>query len=1178
MTLLILACVVGGVFYMTNPRRLAGMAQILLSDALDGHVTVKSAHLSLSGILQLSGVRLVTHVGKVKTELFSADAVRVHFKWLGLISGKLAASRIRAIHPVLNLVDDTDVGRWNYQAFLRHPGPSASHFPAVTPPTRSVRRPPAPPSSMSLIHLPAITLTGAVVRWGVIRKGKYSLAGESVIDGVLRPLHHSDVLYAISIHQRSVYGRPALNLRGSWNIATRTFQANVRRLKLSEAFRRSLPPAMQRLWKHLGLRGQISQLHLAIGPLSPMQVSAALDDVSLAIPYKSRRLGVVPVNIRHLTGEVQFKGQSLAIENLKGIALGWHFAVPRAHFQGFGHGNRFNVTVKMPNLLLPNRFPAIFRTSNFSIADGIFYRLRPRGLLNMTVHVTRTLRNGDVHVAGTIECKDLSARYVHFPYPLHNVQGLIRFTSHHIHFVHVHAIAETFPVTLNGLVSINEAGGPISLQISSPRGYFDKRLAACLPKDIKPIWNKFTPVGYGAFQADVTRPAGENSSPKIVLHIFPQDVTGYYHDFPYVMHHVHGEIYFSDRITKIINLTAPVGKHGSITFTGDVDYRSGSLASMQPHVHLVAKHLPVNAELLYSLPRSFEHALATFRVKSGYVDADAMITRGTHGSPAVNGVLRLFGAQLHPKLLPWPITNVSAKVLLTPNHFLVQSILGQIAGNKASSVKASVAVRDSRHQPVRVSAHGVWSGLLITPHPPSQIKGAYAKMWKKFRPAGNLAGGFQLAISIPHHGQESLWKDVKTLAVQLRPNDMTLYPRTFPAAVEKVTGLIGIANGKVKIKSLTAKAGPISLTTSGDFIPSTGTLKLEALAEAPRVSKRWLGLLPAAPRRLVAQLHPAGSFELYFTDLERRIEKSGPGWKFVGSLALRHFTLDHTLKAVIGSGVVTIAGDLDAHETVPNLAGEFHLRHVLIAGHKVRALMGEVTGNRLTKTINIHHLSGNVASGVLSGNVMLHFKPKVSISADFNLANAQLADLLQTEPMTPTKPVSGTPATQTAPKATKERHTSTGLVNAKLHFAQLLGKLSSTSGYGDLIITKANIYNVPLSMGLLQIATLRLPVSSAFNRAKIYYTIRGNSVEFRKIRLHSPGVDLLGQGRMDLTNQQVDLELITQSPSGTSIPLLGLFVGLARSQLLQLHVHGPISHPHITPIPLRILAFPFGEP
>ncbi len=1173
-TLLVLASVVGGVIYMTNSRRLAGMAQILLSNALDGRVTVKSAHLSFSGVLQLSGVRLVTRVGKAKTELFSADAVRVHFNWVSLISGRLRASRVVAIRPVLNLVEDIDNGQWNYQSFLHHP----QDFNPTTRAHRSHSQAISGPSSQRMIHLPAITLAGAVVRWGVIRNGVYSTAGASTINGVLRPLHRSHVLYAISIHQQSVNGRPALDLHGSWNIATRSFQANIPQLRLNKALRRSLPPALQHLWRHLNLRGQISQIHFGIGPSSPMDVEAQLDGVSLAIPYKSRRLGLTPIPIRNLTGSVQFSGNALAIDKLNGVAMGWHFVVPTAHFDGFGHGRRFSVTVNMPHLKLPARYPAIFRTSNFRLVDGIFYRLRPRGLLNMTVSVTRSLRHGDIHVAGIIDCKNLSARYVHFPYPLHDVHGLIRFTSHRIHFVNVRAIAETFPVTLNGLVSIDEAGGPINLTITSPRGYFDQRLAACLPENIKPIWNKFTPVGYGAFRANVTRPAGQNSSPKIVLHIFPQDVTGYYHDFPYVMHHVKGEIYFSDRRTKIIKLMAPVGKHGSITFSGNVDYRSGSLSSMQPHVHLVATHLPVNAAMLYSLPRSFEHALAPFHARHGYVDVNAMITRGVNGAPAVNGILTLVGAALHPKLLPWPLTNVSAQVALSPGHFLVNSIVGQIAGNPASSVHASVAILEPHHGPVTVSALGKWNGMAITSVPPPQIHSSYRKLWKKYRPAGNLAGGFQIAMSIPRHGEHSLWSDINKLSIQLRPDDMTISPTAFPAPVRHVAGLINISDGKVDIQSLTADAGPIALTTSGQYIPATGSLKLQALAKAPHVSEKWLGLLPVPAQKVIAELHPQGRFELYFTNLERRIEKSGPGWKFVGSLALRRFTIDHILKAVIGRGTVTIAGDLDAHETVPNLAGEFHLRHVLIAGHKVRALKGEVTGDRINNTLSINHISGSVASGLLSGQVVLHFKPKVAMSANFKLSNAQLASLLKTQPMSKLADATIIPNAKTVLKTGKSPRISSGLVNAKLHFAQLLGHLSSTHGYGNLVITKASIYNVPLSMGLLQIATLRLPVSSAFDRAKVDYTIQGNSVKFSKIQLHSPGVDLLGQGTMDLNNQHVDLELITQSPSGTSIPILGLFVGMARSQLLQLHVHGPISHPHITPIPLRILALPFGEP
>lgn len=1162
--LLLLAGLIGGVVYMTSSKRLAGMAEILLSHALDGHVTVKSAHISLSGVLQLSGVRLTTKVGKIPTRLFSADVVRVDFNWLGLVSGRLSASHISAIHPVVNLVEDMDNGRWNYESFLTH---SHSRHPTATHPAAAAlpRRPSEP------IHLPSIQLSGAVVRWGQIKEGKYTATGASIIDGILQPVNHSRVLYAIQIQQRSIHGHPGLHLTASWNIETQQFAARVPSLRLSGAFDRSLPPQAQLLWSRLGLRGRIADIFFRIRPGNHIEVGAQLAGVSLAIPFHSKRLGSVPIPIDNLSGKVLVRGHVLTISGLHGTAMGWAFVVPHAKFDGLNAGDPFSVTVQLPHMNLPPRLPPIFRTSTFAVADGIFYRLRPRGLLDVTVHVSQDTDNGDTHIAGTIRCLDMAARYVHFPYPISHVHGLIRFTTHRIRFIDVRATAETFPVTLNGMVSINESGGPIDLRIASPRGYFDRRLADCLPRDIKHIWDKFTPVGYGAFRADVTRPASDHSSPKVVLHIFPQDVTGYYHDFPYVMHHVHGEIYFSDRLTKIIKLTAPVGKHGSITFSGNVNYNSGKLSAMKPHVHLVAVNLPVTRDMVYSLPRSFEHALKPFRATGGRVNINAMIGRGADGSPNVVGSLTLSGATLHPKLLPWPLTNVSAQATISPNHFDVQSIDGNIAGDSATSVHATVKVHDPQTGPVIVQSQGEWKGLVLTATPPRQLPLKYQAMWRKYRPSGRLGGGFHLGLSISHHGHATLWQEITHLGITLKPSNMTLSPLKFPAPVTNISGRLVVKGGKVQVQSILADAGPITLSASGFYIPKTGLLKLKAQAISPTIPLKWLAILPKKARKFVLGVHPIGGFELYFSDLERRIEKSGPGWKFVGSLIFHNLSLKHTLKATIGKGVVTIAGDLDAHETVPDLAGEFHLRHVLIAGHKARAIKGEVIGDRLTNTVKISHITGSVADGKLAGEVDLHVSHSPSFTAHFHLTGAQLVDLLKTQKVSAsTKPAPVRHAKANEPSA------SSGIVDANVDLSQILGDINSTRGSGSLTITKADIYNVPLSMGLLQIATLRLPVSSSFNHAQITYQIKGETLKFSKIELESPGVDLLGRGHMNLATEQLDLELITQSPSGTSIPLLGLIFGMARSQLLQLHVYGPISKPIIAPIPLRILAFPFG--
>src|SRR6185295_10776847 len=87
-----------------------------------------------------------------------------------------------------------------------------------------------------------------------------------------------------------------------------------------------------------------------------------------------------------------------------------------------------------------------------------------------------------------------------------------------------------------------------------------------------------------------------------------------------------------------------------------------------------------------------------------------------------------------------------------------------------------------------------------------------------------------------------------------------------------------------------------------------------------------------------------------------------------------------------------------------------------------------------------------------------------------------------------------------------------GRVFGSLWLTETFGTHADRTGRGDLSVRNANIFNVPLSMGLMQIATLRLPVAKSFNSATMSYYLRNNEVSFEKILLESSGINIAGLG------------------------------------------------------------------
>ena len=1154
LALIVLTGMVGGAWYLTNPNRISAMAGIVLSHVLGGRVTVKTGHLSLAGTLSLAGVRLKTRGDE--PVLFAADRVEMQFNWLSLFTGRLLATRISALRPTLNLIENRKTGRWNYQSLLKsHPLSSGAAVSTVT-----ALRP----------RLPTIVLRDARVRWGRIVHGVYRRTGQSVINARLGPFKNSHSTYVIEMEQRSIGGTPGIALKGRWNLLAHRFTARIHRLNLTPTFRRTLPLVIQRWWNRFALRGSLRHIVFHVTPQRGAGVSAQLRSVSMRLELKSRRFGLMRIPVSGMSGSVVLARSGLTVKALRGRIMNYSFRVPSAEFTDFDDGlgsPAFHLTIELPRWRVSRRYPRIVSTRAFRAARGIIYQLRPSGLMDVRVQVSRALGSAAPRVRGQITCRRVRARYAFFPYPMHDIHGMIRFSRHEIDFVHLHGLAETFPVTLDGEVAINGNNGPVDLRITSNRAYFDRRLEACLPRAIQPIWRRLNPVGWGRFVCHVRRAAGISGIPKITLHIFPTDVQARYVGFPYPLRHVHGELYFTRRQTRIIRLTAPTPAGGAIAFTGAVDYSPGDLRDLQPHIRVVAQNIPITRTLRQSLPRQYARWIRSLHAR-GNVDLNAMITRGPGGQPSVRGLLTIHGGRLQPSALPWPLRDVSMRALLAPDHLQILQLNGRTGADGKGTFTAAADIhqlRKSRRAGIQVQATGQWQKVAVTPVPPPALPPAWRAEWARFKPSGPLDGSLSIAMTL--HPGTPAGMNMKALHLVLQPENMRASPAFLPGPLTNILGTLTIDPGLWRVNQLNALAGAIHLRVAGSYVQTTQAVDISLTAASGRVDKKWLSVLPPPAKNFLLPLALQGAWNLTISHLVRTMRAGIAHWRFkkLGggcSLVLRHPQVAGALPAQAKKITLTVFGDWTTGQSIPNLQGHFTVHKLLMADKMIDSLSGNFSADALKNTISVKHVYGVISGGTLTGSVHIQAANKAGYQAAFQLNHAQLAGLLSATPVpSATAPTGG--------------GGDTGIVDANLTLSGRLDKPQSRIGNGTLVVHKANIYNVPLAMGLLQIATLRLPISLAFKHAQILYRIHNHTVHFTKIRLESGGVNVVGRGTMDLTNRRLNLHLVTESPQGTRLPIIGLFFGLARSQLLQLRVGGTIEKPNIHALPLHFLTWPF---
>ncbi len=1159
--LIILAIAVGGGWYLANPRRISQMAGILLSHVLGGQVTVATGRISLAGTIELSGVRLRTRNahGPAAT-IFSADRVEVRFNWLSLLYGHLRATQLTAVHPVLNLVDNRDTGRWNYQSFL-HFQKGATSSPTEISPTVT-----APHAAGATLHLPAIQLRSAVIRWGRVEHGRYAVTGQSVIDAQLGPVPRHRSVYKMEIQERSVDGRAGIDISGRWNLSAHRLSANIPQLVLSRAFRRTLPAQLQDWWRRFHFKGELRNISMAVGPYRGIRIAAALQNVSMRLVVPSRRVGAQVVPIEHLSGLVRAGSAATRITNLTGSILGFAFAVPAASFDGYADNSPFNVRLNLPGFDLPGKYPPILSTRPLALARAIIYRLRPSGRMNISIHVKRTAAGAVPRINGQIVCLGVRARYAHFPYPFYDVRGRIRFSRHAIRFVDLRGKAEQYPMTLTGLVSINEDNGPIDLHIASPLIVFDRRLGACLPHDLAPIWTRFNPVGTGHFYCHVVRAAGSTADPDIRIHIFPTDTSGRYIDFPYPLSHVHGEMVFANQTMRIIRLTAPVviphpvpggPTMGKIVFTGSVAYHSGNLQNLRPHVRVVATNVPVNKLLRQSLPRSYGKWLRTFDV-GGLAGMDALITRGPAGDPSIRGTLTLRHGRMHYALLPWPITHLVIHGDLGPSHLTLSRIDGLTGQGATGGIEATAGVRESADGRVAVTVRGRWNGVNVSGTPAAQLPAAWRKAWKSAKPTGKVNGLFSAAIDVSTGSSGKSRITIPHYRVTVTPVNMSLNYKPLGAPIRRIQGSVAIHRGRVVLDSIEARLDNVKLFARGSYLFKTRNATLSLYASAPDLDPKLVRVLPTPARRFVQPLDPHGAWYLTLSSLSRAFVDEKSQWSFAGNLIVAQASTGGWFKTSASNAAVSLAGRWLQGQSVPDVVGRFSLTNLTVGGKLLNPLSGRIATDATAQTISIDQVKGSVAGGTLHGAVRLNVGKNAGYKADFSLANVGLGRLLSED--YPGKP--------------QPTHNS-GLVNATLHLTGELANAATRTGRGRLTISKASLFNVPLAMGLMQIATLRLPISRAFTHAGLTYTLRHNTVHFSNISLQSSGINVVGSGKLNIHTQKLNIHMQTESPNGTRLPVIGFFFGLARAQLLQIWINGTVAHPKVHAMPLRLLSWPF---
>jgi len=412
----------------------------------------------------------------------------------------------------------------------------------------------------------------------------------------------------------------------------------------------------------------------------------------------------------------------------------------------------------------------------------------------------------------------------------------------------------------------------------------------------------------------------------------------------------------------------------------------------------------------------------------------------------------------------------------------------------------------------------------------------------------------------------------------LLPKSASALPQAAPYQLDNVTGKLTVHDGAVTLENITARHGNATLAVAG-----TGTadgvwdLALK-LAGAP-ADADLLRAVPAPIADLLQSVKFTGDVWLAVRKLHITPHApTAPGQPTPPAVASsanrppnpsaapadhpvdRPVDVDfdlvlHSDAAAMDVGVplaqtdgtLTLAGSASAGN-LQGLSGNIDIASATLASRQITRMKATITKAADQDIIRLGDLQALIAGGQMAGEIDLQPAPQ-NASGQNGPARYGIGLVIRDADV---KQLTGEQGDQVQ-----------GRLTASLLLQGDVNNPYSRQGRGDIAVTGQQMYRMPLVMGLFQITSMALPISSPFNEGTARYSVQGEKVIFDNIEIRSKETLMQGNGSIAYDTHQVSMTFFVDS-TWPKLPVVGDLITGARRDLLQIHVRGTLQDPQMS--------------
>jgi hypothetical protein len=698
------------------------------------------------------------------------------------------------------------------------------------------------------------------------------------------------------------------------------------------------------------------------------------------------------------------------------------------------------------------------------------------------------------------------------------------------------------------------------------------------------FFNSYRPSGTVAIDLQARGSLERLSESTLVGKVYCKDISICDRSFPYAIKQLTGRIDLTEKSAVLNNLC---GRHGDteVAFNG---WSKDFGPNWKYQVGITSDNMVLDNDLYEALSAKQKKSWSAFS-PSGLAAIDYKLSRQSQTDEKETLLVKLLGVKAAYRHFPYPLKNLSGRLLFAHDNVTVSDVISQVNGCKITlNGKVTAYTTEQPIYDISVEAKDVPLDSALV----SSLSDKKSDFYNRLNMSG-LADA-DIKIFTPEHdsGPTSFIADVSLKKTSLSWGLLTEKANDFPLVISNVSAKTIITPDLIQIEDFTGRHNQALVSLTGRIWPGNEAQKpsycLLLHAEQTELNDELISLMPQPLRKIVSELQPKGEVNLT-ANLNKTDSGNYPDYKITvdcpgNSINFEPFTYpveNVTGRLTITKNIITLE-DITATATDNTLITS-NISTVKINGRIMLADDAfsdrlELSAGNITFTADSLKIKGksltrlkadtyydpsrkswitkNLVADCYGGRLAGKFELKRSDEADLEYLLQVGFDNIDLKQFLLDTNLEGAP---------RNNHTS-GKMSGLLSVAGRTGENLPYIGRCRLLITDMQVGTLSPLAKPLYVLKLTEPKDFAFRQMLVDSYIKHNRLFLEQLDLSGKALAFNGSGWIDLQSRNADLVLFARGRRlATAEPsiLQSLTEGLGHA-VVRMEVTGNVYDPQVT--------------